>query len=199
MGGLHKFFLSFTSILKFLDTEYDWWLIHIRVKSLSKGSNSRKDISSSTSNLRNSIALPVSSSTLMRSEDVKFEKLPYETNRFGLPVTSSILARSEDVKFEKLSFETNRFGWPKQTDKNPIGRSTIYTPPTENYTTDYGNTDEEIMEDDFDYSMEVNDPINISRMEKTETQIKPIVEANDDLIALLEVFFDFFSILLEVR
>ncbi|KAI3775518.1 hypothetical protein L1987_50097 [Smallanthus sonchifolius] len=130
-----------------------------RVKSLSKGSGSRKDLSSSTSNLRNSIALPVSSSTLTRSEDVKFEKLPYETNRFG---------------------------WPKQTDRDPIGRSTIYTPPTENYRNDYGATDEEIMEDDFDYSMEVNEPINISKMEKPGTQMKPIVEANDDLTALLE-------------
>ncbi|KAK1417327.1 hypothetical protein QVD17_26454 [Tagetes erecta] len=157
-----------------------------RVKSLSKGSNSKKDISSSTSNLRNSVALPVSSSTLTRPEDVKSEKLPYESNRFGLPASSSTLTRSEDVKFEKLQYETNRFGWPKQTDRGPIGRSTVYTPPTENYTTDYGNTDEEVMEDDFDYSMEVNEPINISRTEKPETQIKPIVEANDDLTALLE-------------
>ncbi|KAJ0881702.1 putative plus-end-directed kinesin ATPase [Helianthus annuus] len=124
-----------------------------RVKSLSKGSNSRKDLSSSTSNLRNSIALPVSS--------------------------SSTLTRSEDVKFEKPPHETNRFGWPKQTDRDPIGRSMVYTPPTENYRSDYGGTDEEIMEDDFDYSLEVNEPKNIPRME-------PIVEDNDDLAALLE-------------
>ncbi|KAK9071282.1 hypothetical protein SSX86_009850 [Deinandra increscens subsp. villosa] len=152
-----------------------------RVKSLSKGSSSRKDLSSSTSNLRNSIALPVSSSTFTRSEDVKIEKLPHETNRFG---------------------------WTKPTDRGPVGRSINYTPPTENYRSDYGGTtenyrsdyggttenyrsdyggtDEETMEDDFDYSMEVNEANNISRMEKPVTQMKPVVEANDDLIALLE-------------
>ncbi|XP_076889823.1 kinesin-like protein KIN-13B [Bidens hawaiensis] len=130
-----------------------------RVKSLSKGSSSRKDLSSSMSNLRNSIALPVSSSALTRSEDVKFEKQPYETNRFG---------------------------WPKQTDRGPVGRSMVYTPPTENYRSDYGGTDEEIMEDDFDYSMEVNEPKNIPKFEKPVTQMKPIVEDNDDLTALLE-------------
>lgn len=144
-----------------------------RVKSLSKGSNSKKDLSSSTSNLRNSIALPVSSSTLTRFEDVISEKLQ----------------------------ETNRFGWRKQTDKDssstptmehiPVGRSTVYMPPTENYRSDYGGTEEEeeIMEDDFEYSTEVNEPNNISRFEKPVTQMKPIVEVNDDLTALLEVIF----------
>ncbi|KAK1413895.1 hypothetical protein QVD17_29632 [Tagetes erecta] len=133
-----------------------------RVKSLSKGGNSKKDLSSSTSNLRNSVALPVSSSTLTRFEDIIFEN-PQETNRFV---------------------------WRKQTDKNssssslttehmPIGRSTVYMPPTENYRSDYVGTDEEIMEDDFDYSMEVNEPNNISRFEKPVTQIKPIVEVNE--------------------
>ncbi|KAL8189679.1 hypothetical protein R6Q57_029245 [Mikania cordata] len=130
-----------------------------RVKSLSKGSSSRKDLSSSTSNLRNSIAFPVTSSTLTRSEDIKTEKIPIETNRFG---------------------------WPKQTNRDPIGRSTIFIPPIESHRSDYGGTDEEVMEDDFDYSMEVNEPENIPRMEKPGTQMNPIVEANDDLNALLE-------------
>ncbi|KAI3790174.1 hypothetical protein L2E82_03014 [Cichorium intybus] len=128
-----------------------------RVKSLSKGSSSRKDVSSSTINLRSSIALPVS-----RSEDVKIERLPYETNRFG---------------------------WPKQTDRESaqsltmeqrVAKSTTYLPSLESYRSDYGNTDEEIMEDDFDYSME-----------KPDTQMKPIVEvvtdhSTDELNALLE-------------
>ncbi|KAF5776278.1 putative plus-end-directed kinesin ATPase [Helianthus annuus] len=137
-----------------------------RVKSLSKGSNFKKDVSSSTSNLRNSIALPVSSTTLTRFEDVISEK-PHEPNRFG---------------------------WRKQTDKDssltmdrvPVGRSTIYAPPAEDYLSDHDGTDEEIMEDDFEYSMEVNEPKNVSRFEKPSTQMKPIVEANDDLAALLE-------------
>ncbi|MFS7991029.1 putative plus-end-directed kinesin ATPase [Helianthus anomalus] len=137
-----------------------------RVKSLSKGSNSKKDVSSSTSNLRNSIALPVSSTTLTHFEDVISEK-PQELNRFG---------------------------WRKQTDKDssltmdrvPVGRSTIYAPPTEEYLSDNDGTDEEIMEDDFEYSMEVNESKNVSRFEKPSTQMKPIVEANDDLAALLE-------------
>ncbi|KAJ0676865.1 putative plus-end-directed kinesin ATPase [Helianthus annuus] len=137
-----------------------------RVKSLSKGSNSKKEVSSSTSNLRNSIALPVSSTTLTRFEDVISEK-PHEPSRFG---------------------------WRKQTDKDssltmdrvPVGRSTIYAPPTEDYLSDHDGTDEEIMEDDFEYSMEVNEPKNVSRFEKASTRMKPIVEANDDLAALLE-------------
>lgn len=128
-----------------------------RVKSLSKGSSSRKDVSSSTINLRSSIALPVS-----RSEDVKIERLPYETNRFG---------------------------WPKPTDRESaqsltmeqrVAKSTTYLPSLESYRSDYGNTDEEIMEDDFDYSME-----------KPDTQMKPIVEvvndhSTDELNSLLE-------------
>ncbi|CAI9285957.1 unnamed protein product [Lactuca saligna] len=122
-----------------------------RVKSLSKGNSSRKDLSSSTFNLRNSIALPVS-----RSEDVKIERLP-------------------------LPYETNRFGWPKQQEHVSVARSVTYLPSSENYRSDFGNTDEEIMEDDFDYSIE-----------KTDIQMKPIVEeaidahATHELNALLE-------------
>ncbi|KVH93901.1 Kinesin, motor domain-containing protein [Cynara cardunculus var. scolymus] len=121
-----------------------------RVKSLSKGNNSRKDLSSSTSNLRNSVALPLSSvpSTMTRSEDVKLDRLPYETNRFG---------------------------WTKQTDREfspslnmePVGRSTTHLPSTvspENYKSDYGGTDEEVMEDDFDNSMETHEPKNMPWM-----------------------------------
>ncbi|KAM0020751.1 putative plus-end-directed kinesin ATPase [Helianthus debilis subsp. tardiflorus] len=167
-----------------------------RVKSLSKGSNSKKDVSSSTSNLRNSIALPVSSTTLTRFEDVISEK-PHEPNRRFEDVISEKPhepnRRFEDVISEK-PHEPNRFGWRKQTDKDssitmdrvPVGRSTIYAPPTEDYLSDNDGTDEEIMEDDFEYSMEVNEPKNVSRFEKPSTQMKPIVEANDDLAALLE-------------
>ncbi|XP_076910074.1 kinesin-like protein KIN-13B [Bidens hawaiensis] len=135
-----------------------------RVKSLSKGSNSKKDLSTSTSNLRNSIAFPITSSTLTRFEDVTPEK-PHETNQFG---------------------------WRKQTDKDsssssltiehvPLQKSTMYTPPYEDYLSDNGGSNEAIMEDDVDYSMEVNDPKNTSRIEK------PVVEANNDLTTLLEV------------
>ncbi|XAR66988.1 Plus-end-directed kinesin ATPase [Bertholletia excelsa] len=55
-----------------------------RVKSLSKGNCSRRDpLSSSTSNLRNSVALPLSSisPTLTASEDDVLD-VPYEGNRF---------------------------------------------------------------------------------------------------------------------
>ncbi|KAJ9538730.1 hypothetical protein OSB04_031463 [Centaurea solstitialis] len=145
-----------------------------RVKSLSKGNNSRKDLSSSTSNLRNSVALPLSS-------------------------LSSTITRSEDVKLERLPYETNRFGWPKQTEREfipslnmePVGRSTTHLPSTtvssENYRSDYGGTDEEIMEDDFDNSMETNEPKNMSSMpdnqlENPGTQMNPI----DDYSVLLE-------------
>ncbi|XP_024980194.1 kinesin-like protein KIN-13B [Cynara cardunculus var. scolymus] len=149
-----------------------------RVKSLSKGNNSRKDLSSSTSNLRNSVALPLSSvpSTMTRSEDVKLDRLPYETNRFG---------------------------WTKQTDREfspslnmePVGRSTTHLPSTvspENYKSDYGGTDEEVMEDDFDNSMETHEPKNMpwmsgnkveeNQLEKPGAQMNPV----DDYSALLE-------------
>lgn len=149
-----------------------------RVKSLSKGNNSRKDLSSSTSNLRNSVTLPLSS-------------------------VSSTITRSEDVKLDRLPYETNRFGWPKQTDREfspslnmePVGRSTTHLPPTvssENYRSDYGGTDEEIMEDDFDISMETHEPKNVqwmsgnkvedNQLEKPGTQMNPM----DDYSALLE-------------
>ncbi|XP_071742318.1 kinesin-like protein KIN-13B [Rutidosis leptorrhynchoides] len=140
-----------------------------RVKSLSKGSSSRKELLSSTSNLRNSVQLPLSSSTLTRSEDVKVERLPYETNRFG---------------------------WPKQTDRAlslsltkehvPVGRSTMYAPQPENHTKDYEGSDEEIMEDDFEFSVDTHEQKNISRFDKPVTQMTPIAEVTDDLNALLE-------------
>lgn len=131
-------------------------------------------MSSSTSNLRNSIQLPLSSSTLTRPEDVKVERLPYTTNRFGWPK------------------QTDRESSPSVTEHVPVGRSTIYAPPSENYRSDYGGSDEEIMEDDFEDSVETHEQKNFSRFEKPDTQMKPIVEVTDDLNALLEVTFSFF-------
>ncbi|GKV06594.1 hypothetical protein SLEP1_g18467 [Rubroshorea leprosula] len=55
-----------------------------RVKSLSKGNNPKKDLLSSSSNLRDSIALPLSSTV---TTDLSFEDtindVPFEKNRFG--------------------------------------------------------------------------------------------------------------------
>ncbi|XP_076904085.1 kinesin-like protein KIN-13B [Bidens hawaiensis] len=133
-----------------------------RVKSLSKGSNSKKDLSTSTSNLRNSIAFPITSSTLTRFEDVIPEK-PHETNRFGCRKQTDKDSSSSSLTIEHV----------------PLQKSTMYTPPYEDYISDNGGSDEAIMEDDFDYSMEVNDPKNTSRFEKP-------VKVNNDLTALLE-------------
>nr|GEX21072.1 kinesin-like protein KIN-13B [Tanacetum cinerariifolium] len=149
-----------------------------RVKSLSKGSGSRKDLSSSTLNLRNSIQLPITSSSS----------------------SSSILTRSDDVRNERLPYATNRFGWPKQTDREssvsstmervPVARplpTTYSAPPVEIYKSDNGGTDEETMDDDFEYSMEETyEPKDISRLEKPVAQMTPIAEATDDLVLLLE-------------
>ncbi|GJX09474.1 kinesin-like protein KIN-13B [Tanacetum coccineum] len=149
-----------------------------RVKSLSKGSSSRKDLSSSTLNLRNSIQLPITSSSS----------------------SSSILTRSDDVRNERLPYATNRFGWPKQTDREssvsstmervPVARplpTTYSAPPVENYRSDNGGTDEETMEDDIEYSMEETyEPKDISRIEKPVAQMTPIAEATNDLVLLLE-------------
>lgn len=63
-----------------------------RVKSLSKGSNPKKDLSASTLNLRESTAVPLSS---------------------GLPTMSTLASNN----FENASNGTNRFGWSKQIDK----------------------------------------------------------------------------------
>ncbi|XP_052182537.1 kinesin-like protein KIN-13B isoform X2 [Diospyros lotus] len=62
-----------------------------RVKSLSKGSSSKRDPLSSSSNLRSSTALPLSS------------------------ISSSVTA-SEDSMLD-VPYESNRVGWPKQTER----------------------------------------------------------------------------------
>ncbi|XWS72015.1 hypothetical protein CRYUN_Cryun02cG0004500 [Craigia yunnanensis] len=108
-----------------------------RVKSLSKGNNSKKDALSSSSNLRESTALPLASS------------LPTDT--FEDNIT--------DVPFEK-----NKFGWSKQierdtspfkVDRVPSGRAEgNLAVPYSDYFKDQRAGLNGMAEDDFDYSEE---------------------------------------------
>ncbi|KAA3490119.1 kinesin-13A-like [Gossypium australe] len=54
-----------------------------RVKSLSKGNNSKKDMLSSSSNLRESTALPLSSSLRTDTFEDDITDVPFEKNKFG--------------------------------------------------------------------------------------------------------------------
>ncbi|XVF88531.1 hypothetical protein PTKIN_Ptkin19aG0057900 [Pterospermum kingtungense] len=109
-----------------------------RVKSLSKGNNSKKETLSSSLNLRESTALPSASS------------LPTDT--FEDNIT--------DVAFEK-----NKFGWSKQierdtsppikVDRVPSGRTdgNLAVPYSDYYKGQRGGPND-MVEDDFDYSEE---------------------------------------------
>ncbi|XVE98181.1 hypothetical protein REPUB_Repub03eG0083700 [Reevesia pubescens] len=109
-----------------------------RVKSLSKGNNSKKDMLSSSSNLRESTALPLASS------------LPTDT--FEDNIT--------DVTFEK-----NKFGWSKQierdtsppfkVDRVPSGRAEGNLAATySDYFKGQRGAPNGMAEDEFDYSKE---------------------------------------------
>ncbi|GMI81251.1 hypothetical protein like AT3G16060 [Hibiscus trionum] len=137
-----------------------------RVKSLSKGNNSKKDMLSSSSNLRESTALPLSSS------------LPVDA--FEDSIT--------DIPFEK-----NRFGWSKPTERDtsfkmdsvPSGRDTDYVKGQR------GGLNS-MAEDDFDYSEETYEQPKM--LQKTKDALTKHVDpstfdynnSDDDLSALLK-------------
>lgn len=132
-----------------------------RVKSLSKGNSSKKEISSSYSNLRDSVALPLSSS---------FQVEPsYEDNTIN------------DVSNEK-----SRFGWSKQSEREvspplPSGRAEIYS----DYYKAQGSGQGFITEDDFEYSDEK--PVRMMSKGKDLPPLKANnFQAEDDLGALLK-------------
>ncbi|KAF5482039.1 hypothetical protein F2P56_002639 [Juglans regia] len=168
-----------------------------RVKSLSKGNSSRRDPLSSTSNLRESTALPPSS---------------------ALPAESIFEDNITSVANDK-----NRFGWPKQietepsppfnVDRVPSGRIEGSLPASvySDYYKGQRGGQSDIAEDDFDYSEQTYEQEKPSRMNnkkleayqrsvlddkrKIDTQVKwrdmADFEANnshadDDLTALLK-------------
>lgn len=113
---------------------------HSRVKSLSKGNSSRRDALSSSSNLRESTALPL------------YSALP-----------TKLLS---DDNVTDLPSEKNRFGWAKQIDREPSphsnldrvpsGRAEGNFPPSvhSDYYKSKGGDQYNIAEDDYDYSEE---------------------------------------------
>ncbi|KAK8477983.1 hypothetical protein V6N13_002544 [Hibiscus sabdariffa] len=136
-----------------------------RVKSLSKGNNSKKDMLSSSSNLRESTALPLSSS------------LPIDA------LEDSVI----DIPFEK-----NKFGWSKPTERDtsfkvdsvPSGRDTSFKGQRGGLNG--------MAEDDFDYSEETYEQPKM--LQKTKDTLMKHVDpstfdynnSDDDLSALLK-------------
>ncbi|XP_041005730.1 kinesin-like protein KIN-13B isoform X3 [Juglans microcarpa x Juglans regia] len=168
-----------------------------RVKSLSKGNSSRRDPLSSTSNLRESTALPLSS---------------------ALPAESIFEDNITSVANDK-----NRFGWPKQIETEPSPPFNVDSVPSgriegslpasvySDYYKGQRGGQSDIAEDDFDYSEQTCEQEKPSRMNnkkleayqrsvlddkrKIDTQVKwrdmADFEANnshadDDLTALLK-------------
>lgn len=169
-----------------------------RVKSLSKGNVSKRDPLSSSSNLRDSTAFPLSS--------VAPTKLTSEDNLTDVP------------------HEKNRFGWAKQIEKEsaaPTGVNRICTGRAEGflvasvfqeYCKGQRGDQYDVTEDDYDYSeetfeqektsysnkekLETNRMLALEDMQKTDAvknrRDLPSFEANnshsnDDLNALLKV------------
>ncbi|KAJ4708432.1 Kinesin-like protein [Melia azedarach] len=166
-----------------------------RVKSLSKGSSSRRDPVSSSSNLRDSTALPLSSvlPAKLISEDILID-VPNEKNRFGW---------ANQIEREPSP--------PSNVDRVPSGRVEGNLPASvySDYYKGQKGGQYDIMEDDHDYSLEIyeqekglqinnkfeTDPMSaLEDRRKTDVLKKrrdlPAFEANyssdDDLNALLK-------------
>ncbi|EOY30806.1 ATP binding microtubule motor family protein isoform 2 [Theobroma cacao] len=133
-----------------------------RVKSLSKGNNSKKDTLSSSSNLRESTALPLASA------------LPTET--FEDNIT--------DVPYEK-----NKFGWSKQIERDTSPPFKVDPVPSEraegNVAVPYSDYNKGqrgglngLTEDDFDYTEETYEQQKMLRKmnRKAQTYQMPALE-----------------------
>lgn len=138
--------------------------LYSRVKSLSKGNSSRRDPLSSSSNLRDSTALPLSS---------------------ALPAESIFEDNTTCVPHDK-----NRFGWSKQIerepsppfnmDRVPSGRIEEILPAgvySDYYKGQRGGQND-MAEDDFDYSQQTYEQEKPPRVnnKKIETYHKSILE-----------------------
>ncbi|KAE8665378.1 Kinesin-like protein KIF2C [Hibiscus syriacus] len=144
-----------------------------RVKSLSKGNNSKKDMLPSSSNLRESTALPLSSS------------LP--SDAFEDSIT--------DIPFEK-----NKYGWSKPTERDisfkmdsvPSGRDTNLAVPYSDYVNGQRGGLNSMTEDDFDYFEETYEQPKM--LQKRKDDLTKLVDpstfdysnSDDDLSALLK-------------
>ncbi|PSS15600.1 Kinesin-like protein [Actinidia chinensis var. chinensis] len=132
-----------------------------RVKSLSKGNSSKRDHISSSSNLRSSIALPLSSVSPTLTD------VPDETNRFGW---------SKQIERDSSS--------SLNVERVPSGRAQSNLPSSvfsDTYRGRRGGSD--IIEDDFDYSETTYEQDKPSSM-MNKTVEKYQSHADDDLNAL---------------
>ncbi|KAE8736100.1 Kinesin-13A [Hibiscus syriacus] len=142
------------------------------VKCLSKGNNSTKDILPSSSNLRESTALPLSSSLL--------------TDAFEDSIT--------DIPFEK-----NKYGWSKPTERDasfkmdsvPSGRDTNLAVPYSDYVKGQRGGLNSMTEDDFDYFEAIYEQTKMLQKRKDAlTEHDPSTfdnnNSDDDLSALLK-------------
>ncbi|XP_022749806.1 kinesin-like protein KIN-13B isoform X2 [Durio zibethinus] len=106
-----------------------------RVKSLSKGNNSKKDMLSSSSNLRESTALPLASSLPTDTLEDNITDVPLEKNKFGW---SNLIEKDASPPFK--------------VDRVPSGRGegNLAVPYSDYYKGQRGGLDG-MAEDDFDY------------------------------------------------
>ncbi|XWS26858.1 hypothetical protein CRYUN_Cryun26dG0066600 [Craigia yunnanensis] len=109
-----------------------------RVKSLSKGNNSKKDTLSSSSNLRESTALPLASSLPTDTFEDNITDVPFEKNKFGW--------------CRQIERDTSP---PFKVDRVPSGRAerNLAVPYSDYYKGQRGGLNG-MAEDDFDYSEE---------------------------------------------
>ncbi|KAK9269203.1 hypothetical protein L1049_000972 [Liquidambar formosana] len=186
-----------------------------RVKSLSKGnsSSSKKDMLSSSSNLRDSTALPLSSAL---PAEPTFEDgitdVPNEKNRFGWPKQ---IERETSPSYNVDRVPSGRAEGKYNVDRVPSGRAegNLAASVFSDYYKGQRGGQGDITEHDFDYTEETyererplwmkntkvetyqNSALEDDKMRKPDTQMKgrdlPDLKANnsqadDDLIALLK-------------
>ncbi|MFQ6638382.1 hypothetical protein Gotur_014833 [Gossypium turneri] len=107
-----------------------------RVKSLSKGNNFKKDMLSSSSNLRESTALPLSSSLRTDTFEDDITDVPFEKNKFGW---SKPIERDTSLKVDPVA--------SGRADGHLVG-------PYSDYFNSQRGELNDMPEDDFDYSEE---------------------------------------------
>ncbi|MBA0876099.1 hypothetical protein Goshw_027638 [Gossypium schwendimanii] len=107
-----------------------------RVKSLSKGNNFKKDMLSSSSNLRESTALPLSSSLRTDTFEDDITDVPFEKNKFGW---SKPIERDTSLKVDPVACGS--------VDGHLVG-------PYSDYFNSQRGELNDMPEDDFDYSEE---------------------------------------------
>ncbi|GMH03678.1 hypothetical protein Nepgr_005517 [Nepenthes gracilis] len=127
-----------------------------RVKSLSKGSNSKKDIIFSTANLRESTALPMPSipPSLSSSKDDAADAWPQQIQR-------------EDYEVSEESYEQGKLPWKKNTSEDKMRKANGQTKWKDLPKVDSKNSDSD--DDLNDLLQEEEDLVNAHRKQVEET------------------------------